>query len=645
MSVSEVDLSDRPPYVRWTVAALAVFVPLAAFAAAVDLPRQLGFVLYRQQILAAVLAASVALGYLTMRANGTTGGRIPWYDWLAAVAGFGAIGYIAVQYQTITFLMPYRPVDLVIIGAVILLLLLEVVRRTAGFGLATVVAVFTLYAFFGNHLPAELAAQRVAPDRLAIYLSLDPNALLGTPLMIAVTVVSLFILFGNWLTAAGGTHFFTDLAMALMGRHRGGAAKVSVAGSMFFGSISGSAVANVMATGVVTVPTMIRSGFPRLTAGAVEAVASTGGQLAPPIMGAAAFLMAEFMQVSYGTIILAAVIPALFYYFSLFVAVDLTAARNGIEGLDPEMLPRKRTVLAKGWFFIVPFVVLLSVLFLLNELPERAVAYASVIVVVFGFLIGYGGERITVANFLSAVVSAGEASMRIVILCAAAGVVIGAINVSGIGFALTVQLVNLAGVSLSALLFVAAVLCIILGMGMPSTGVYVLLAALMVPALVRAGIDPLPANFFVFYFGMLSMITPPIALASFAAASISGEGSMRTALESCRLGWVAYIVPFLFVYSPALLMLGGTGEIIAAAVTGLAGICLISAAAIGYSLRRIGPVVRILYAFAGAGLLVHFEDLRLTVVLNASGAVIAAILLYRDRSLRGTDGRFKPAVS
>lgn len=635
MSISEVDLTRRPPFVRWLVAVLAAFIPLAAFAAAVDLPRQLGFVLYKEQILAAVLAASLALGFLIMRAGGGSGGRIPWYDWIAAFAGLIATGYIAVNYQTITFLMPYRPIELVIVGGLIIVLMLEAVRRTAGLGLAGVVAFFTAYAFFGDHLPSEVAAQHVSPDRLAIYLSLDPNGLLGTPLMIAVMVVSLFILFGNWLTAAGGTHFFTDIAMALMGRYRGGAAKVSVAGSMLFGSISGSAVANVMATGVVTVPTMIRSGFPRVMAGAVEAVASTGGQLAPPIMGAAAFLMAEFMQVSYGTIILSAIIPAVFYYFSLFVAVDLTAAREGVEGLDPSTLPRKREVLAKGWFFIVPFVVLLGTLFLLNELPERAVAYASVIVVVCGFLIGYGGERITVGKFFSAIVGAGEAAMKIVILCAAAGVVIGAINVSGIGFALTVQLVNLAGVSLSALLLVAAGLCIILGMGMPSTGVYVLLAALMVPALVRAGVDPLPANFFVFYFGMLSMITPPIALASFAAASISGVGSMRTALESCRLGWVAYIVPFLFVYSPALLMQGNIAEIVTACTTGLIGICLISATAIGFSVRPIGLLERVLYGVAGCALLAHIsENLWSSLALNGAGAALALVLVARDLKLR-----------
>lgn len=635
MSVAEVDLTRRPPLVRWTVTILAAFIPLAAFAAAVDLPRQLGFVLYKEQVLAAVLAASLALGFLTMRSGGGSGGRIPWYDWIAAVAGLTATGYIAVNYQTITFLMPYRPVELVIVGGLILILMLEAVRRTAGLGLACVVAFFTAYASFGDHLPSEVSAQHVSPDRLAIYLSLDPNGLLGTPLMIAVMVVSLFILFGNWLTAAGGTHFFTDIAMALMGRYRGGAAKVSVAGSMLFGSISGSAVANVMATGVVTVPTMIRSGFPRVMAGAVEAVASTGGQLAPPIMGAAAFLMAEFMQVSYGTIILSAIIPAVFYYFSLFVAVDLTAAREGVEGLDPSTLPRKRDVLAKGWFFIVPFVVLLGTLFLLNERPERAVAYASAIVVICGFLIGYDGERITGKGFLSAIVAAGEGAMKIVILCAAAGVVIGAINISGIGFALTVQLVNLAGVSLSALLLVAAGLCIILGMGMPSTGVYVLLAALMVPALVRAGVDPLPANFFVFYFGMLSMITPPIALASFAAASISGVGSMRTALESCRLGWVAYIVPFLFVYSPALLMQGSIAEIVTACATGLIGICLISATAIGFSVRPIGLLERVLYAVAGCALLAHIsENLWSSLALNGAGAALALVLVARDLKYR-----------
>ena len=245
----------------WLVKALAAFVPLAALAQALDLPRQVGLLLYKEQVLAAVLAASMALVFLTIRATGAAAGRTtPWYDWAAALLSVGCVGYLAASYQTISFIMAYRPVYLVVLCAILLVLLLEACRRCAGVGLTSVVAFFTLYAFLGHVLPADVAAQQVAPDRLAIYLSLDPNGLLGTPLLIAVTVVSLFILFGNWLTGAGGTYFFTDLATALMGRYRGGAAKVAVAGSMLFGSISGSAVANVMATGVVTIQTMLRTG-------------------------------------------------------------------------------------------------------------------------------------------------------------------------------------------------------------------------------------------------------------------------------------------------------------------------------------------------------------------------------------------------
>lgn len=626
---SELKQVDRP---NWLIALIAAFVPLAALAQAIDLPRQFGFVIYTEQVLAAVLAASMALVFIDIRATKAQAGRsVPWYDWCAAVLSVGTVGYLAYNYQTITFMMAYRPLYLVVLCAVLLVLLLEACRRSAGLGLTGIVAFFTAYAFGGHLLPADIAAQQIGPDRLAIYLALDPNALLGSPLMIAVTIVTLFVLFGNWLTSAGGTFFFTDLATALMGRYRGGAAKVSVVGSMLFGSISGSAVANVMATGVVTIQTMIRSGFPRLKAGAVEAAASTGGQLAPPIMGAAAFLMAEFLQVPYGTIMLAAVIPAFFYYFAIFVGVDLWAAKAGILGLDRSMLLKKSSVMRKGWFFVLPFAVLLGAIFILNERPERAVAYAGAVVIAIGLLIGYNGKRMRLEQIWRAVVLAGLAGKDIVVICAAAGIVIGALNVSGIGFALTIQLVSVGATSVLALLLIAAFLCIILGMGMPSTGVYVLLAALVVPALIRSGVEPLSAHFFVFYFGMLSMISPPIALAAYAAASLTGEGPMKTAVAACALGWTAFVVPFLFVYSPSLLMQGSAPEIVLAVVTGMAGIVMITAASIGFLVRRMGVFSRVLSGLSGALLLIHVSDLSISLVLNGAGAVIAATLVFLER--------------
>lgn len=632
----KVESENAAVSVSWPVAVLAAFVPLAALAQAIDLPRYLGFVLYKEQVLAAVLAASMALVFVTTRALPSLEGKpTPWYDWLAALLSLASVGYLAADYQTISFEMAYRPLHLVVLCGLVLVLLLESCRRCAGLGLTGIVAFFTVYAFIGYLLPSGVAAQKVAPDRLAIYLSLDPNGLLGMPLMIAVTVVSLFILFGCWLTSAGGSHFFTDLATALMGRYRGGAAKVSVVGSMLFGSISGSAVANVMATGVITIQTMIRTGFPRRMAGAVEAVASTGGQLAPPVMGAAAFLMAEFLQVPYKDIMLAALIPAFFYYFAVFVGVDLTAAKAGILGLDKSLLQKKRVVLRKGWYFVVPFVVLLATIFGLNERPERAVSYTCAVVLVSGLLLGYGGVRMKLPQVWQGIVQAGLSAKDMVVICAAAGIVIGALNISGIGFAMTIQLVGFGESSLIVLLLIAAVLCIILGMGMPSTGVYVLLAALVVPALVRSGIEPLSAHFFVFYFGMLSMITPPIALAAFAAASIAGEGAMRTAVAASGLGWVAFVVPFLFVFSPALLMQGSWWEIALAVLTGMAGIVMITSAAVGFLVRRTGTGMRVLAGLAGVLLLLHLPDFTVTLILNALGLAVAALAIILDLRQRG----------
>lgn len=610
-------------------AVLALLIPLGALLYALDVPRSLGFIIYREQLLAFALAAAIALTFIDHRAFGEPR-AVPWYDWGLAALGLTTGVYVAATYQDIAFEMAYRPADLVAVGAILVLLLIEAIRRAAGIGLMAIVVFFILFAATGDLLGGPLAAQKVATDRLAIYLAFDPNALLGLPLMIAVIVVSLFVLFGQLLTRAGGTLFFTDLASALMGRYRGGSAKIAVVGSAFFGSVSGSAVANVVATGVVTIPIMTKSGFRRRQAAAIEAVASTGGQLAPPIMGAAAFLMAEFMQVPYGEIILAAVIPAVFYYASLFIAVDLNAAKSGISGLPGRDLPITTEVLKRGWFFGLPFAVLLGSLFYLNETPDRSVAYACGAVLVFGMLLGYGTDRLNARALPDLLVEAGRSAKSIIVICAGAGLVIGAINVSGVGFGLTMELVRIGETSLGLLLFVAAILCIVLGMGMPSTGVYVLLAALVVPGLIRLGIDPFAANMFIFYFGMLSMITPPIALAAFAAASLVDSRPMRTAVDAVKLGWVAYIVPFLFVYSPALVMQAGIGEALIGFTTGMIGVTLVTMAMCGYSLRPLSRPGRAWYAVAGGLLMLHFSDIGLLLAVQGAGLLLGATLLTID---------------
>jgi TRAP transporter 4TM/12TM fusion protein len=374
--------------------------------------------------------------------------------------------------------------------------------------------------------------------------------------------------------------------------------KIAVLASMLFGSISGSAVANVVATGVVTIPMIKRDGYPAHKAGAIEAVASTGGQLMPPVMGAAAFLMAEFLQISYAEVCLAALVPSILYYGALFIQADLDAARLGIARVPKSDIPDKRLVLG-GLHFVLAFVILIYTLFALNWQPERSALAAAVSVVVTSLAFGYRGERPSLKGMWQTIAGTGQAVVEILIISAAAGIVIGVLNVTGLSFNLTYALVQLGGGNVVVLLVLSAIVCIILGMGLPTLGVYVLLAALVAPALVSLGVDPIAAHLFVLYFGMMSMITPPIAIAAFAAAGIARASAMQTGFAAVKFGWPAFVVPFLFVFAPSLLLLGDPLSIAAALVTAALGVWLISAALAGYFATKLALPMRVLFGIFG----------------------------------------------
>ena len=441
--------------------------------------------------------------------------------------------YMAVNFTDLGAMMFFAPKDGLIASILVIALSLEGVRRTTGWALVIIVVVFILYGLFGDHIPGVMQARPSQAAQLAFYLGFDSNAILGTPIMVAFTIVIAFVIFGALLQATGGSNFFTDLALAMMGRYRGGSAKIAVVGSALFGSISGSAVANVVATGVVTIPMMKRGGYPPHQAAAIEAVASTGGSLMPPVIGVAAFVMAEFLQVSYGAVMLAALIPAVLYYTVLFIVADLEAARAGITRVEEELIPRAAQVLRAGWFFPIPFVVLIYALFGLNLRAEEAALWASASLIVLSMAFGYKGERLSVRALFDSLRQAGEGVLDIVMICCGAGVVIGILAVSGLGFGMTLTLVTIAGKSLIVLLLLCAIVSIILGMGMPTIGVYVLLAALVAPAMVEAGVTPMAAHMFVLYFGMMSFITPPVAVAAFAAASIAKADPFRRVSPRC----------------------------------------------------------------------------------------------------------------
>jgi len=617
-------LAARTGWARAAIQAAGGMLILITIAWTLDLAGRLDLPVFVEQILALVLGFTLALAYLGMPARRRDAGpRPPWWDVAAAALGSGACLWIALRYPSLSNEIVYRPPEGVALGLILGVLILEAVRRVCGTAFTVVVLAFLAYALIGHLMPGQLQGRPVAWDRLAVYLALDSNAVLGSALLVAATVVIIFILMGEILSRGGGADYFNDVALAAMGRSRGGAAKITIVSSVLFGTISGSAVANTVSSGVMTIPLMKRQGYPATDAAAIEAVSSTGGQLVPPVMGAAAFLMAEFLQIPYGQVVIAAIVPSLFYYLAMIVWVDLQAAKRGYKPLPRSEIPAIGMVLREGWHFPIPFVALIYALFWMNMAPERAALLACVLLVVFGIVFGYRGKRLTLRSTVGAVIAAGAGTVDVLLICAAAGMVMGVLNLSGLAFGLTLGLVQTAGGSIVVLLVATAAISIVLGMGMPTVGVYVLLATLIGPAILQAGIDPLAGHMFLMYFGMLSMVTPPVALAAFAAASIGGADLWRTGWACMRVGWTAYVVPFLFVFEPALILKGDPLRIAVEVGTAAAGIWLGTAAFFGFLFAPMRPAVRMALAAAALVLLLPTRFLVLDGRVSALAALCA----------------------
>jgi TRAP transporter 4TM/12TM fusion protein len=464
--------------------------------------------------------------------------------------------------------------------------------------------------------------------RLLVYLGLDTNSIISSILGVAATIVIPFTIMGQVLARSGGSDFFSDLAMSAMGRFRGGAAKIAVIGSGLFGMISGAAVSNVMAVGIVTIPLMKRSGFSPFRAAAIEAVGSTGGQLMPPVMGAAAFIMAELLQVPYSAVVIAATLPSILYYGTLFICVDLEAAKRKIGAAQVEDVPPFLQVLRDGWHFIIPIAFLIVGLLRFELQAERAAIYSTGILIALNCVFSYRGRRVGLGATLRAIVEAGRASLDILLIGAAAGLVVGILNITGLAFGLTLQLITLSGNSLLLLLVLTAGVSFILGMGMPTVGVYVLTATLVAPALVKLGVTPMAAHMFVMYNGMLSMITPPVALAAYAAANIARVSGWTTGWVAVSFGWSTFVIPFLFVGSPSLLMAGSPLEVIWDFARTLFGIYLGCIAVIGFGFAALSVGMRALYgALAGAVLIPQFAWPHSVPVEAATATLGAAVLL------------------
>lgn len=617
--------------VRVLSIALGGVVTLLGLAWAADLYRTVGLQFRTEQFLAVVLGLSIALVFLVRPLRrGTARHRLPWYDAVLALAAFAAGVWIAWHYPQLLRGF-FRPTTEGLIATwTLFVLLLEALRRSAGWPLVIVVLAFVGYALVGHLVEGSLQTREVRINRMVYYIAVDTSGILGLVLLIGVTVVIPFVFFGQLLAASGGAAFFNDASLGLMGRFRGGAAKISVLASSLFGSINGIVVSNILATGVVTIPLMKKSGFRPEKAAAIEAASSNGGQLMPPVMGAVAFLMADFLQISYAEVAIAALIPSLLYYVALFVQADLEAAKGNILRVPARDIPRLMKVMAQGWAFLLPFGVLIYALFTLGAPPETAALYACAVVVVIGFLLGYGAQRLNLGEIWNCIVRTGISSADILMIAAAAGVIMGILQLTGLGFALTMFLVSLGAGNIVLLLIIAALLCIVLGMGMPTLGVYVLLAVLVAPALIQVGVQPLAAHMFILYLGMMSFVTPPVAIAAFFAANLARGEPMRTGFYAMRFSWTAYIIPFLFVFAPTLLMQGSAGAIALAIGTAAVGVWFISAGMIGYGLRPMPVLARICAVAGGAGLLLPHEVGPWAWGVNAAGLVLAFLVLVGE---------------
>jgi len=621
-----------PPIANGIITILAVLLTLVATARALDLDRLAGLVLYTEQYLSIILALALPLIYLAVPAGSQRRrtGAIPWYDGVAALVGFSAAVYTTIRYPVLAELTTLRPVDGIIVGAVMLILLFEGLRRTVGWVLPILVLVFFALTMFGHYLPGMLQGSEVSLEKLVYYLAWDSSSTLGMPMRIVTTIVVAFVLFGQILSKSGGSVFFTEISTVLMGRFRGGPAKISVFASSLFGSISGSTVSNIVTTGVITIPLMTKGGYAPHMAGAIEAVASTGGQLMPPIMGAAAFLMAEFLAIPYTDVILAALIPAILYYVALFLEADLEAARKGLAGLDLSKIPATGSVIKAGWYFPLPFIVLVVALFFWNDLPEKAALRGVAVILVCSLVFGYRGKRLSLPEVAAAIKETGLGVLEIIMIGAAAGMIIGMLYISGFSFGLTMALVQLTSGSVLLLLVMAAVVCIILGMGMPTVGVYVLLATMVAPALIESGIQPIAAHLFILYFGMMSMITPPVAIGAFAAASLSGGSPMKTGYAAMRFGWMAFVIPFMFVGSSTLLLEGPWLLILIDLFSALIGTYFVCAAVVGFLFRRLNFGQRVVLAAAGLATLSPHALFSHGAYLNLAGVTVGIIFLARE---------------
>lgn len=519
-------------------------------------------------------------------------------DLLLIVLAVSVFAYFLITYDTfirdrfgVNTTMDY------IAGGIAMILLFEASRRVVGNALTIIAGIFLLYNFFGGFIPGVFGHTGFTVERVINVMFWGGQGIFGTALGVSATYIFVFVMFGAFLKNSGFSDFINDLALTIAGRSSGGPAKVAVFASGLMGMMSGSAVGNVVTTGTVTIPLMKKTGYSKSFAGAVEAVASTGGLLAPPIMGAAGFIMAEFLGVPYTTVMLAAIIPAILYYAFLFMSVHFEAKRLGLSGIAKENIPNAVKVLKEGGHLLIPLVVLLATL-LTGVTPLFAAIWALISTVLASWL--RKSTRMNLRLILQSIEEGVRGAVNVGIACAIVGIVIGTITLTSVGLTLGNNVIAIAGESVLFAALLTMVISVFLGMGVPATAAYIIVATISVPILVNMGVPALAAHMFAFYYAALSGITPPVALASYAAAGIAGEDATKVSVASLRLAAVAFILPFFFLFNPVLLFDGHSyGASIMAGIMALIGGIALAAAISGRVLAKMGWVSRVLVGAGG----------------------------------------------
>ena len=526
-----------------------------------------------------------AVGFLAFPARKGRRGSVPWYDWIFAAAILGLTIWIATRAQAIIDAgwNTTGPLHATIVAGFVVALVLEGLRRTGEMVLFVFCLIFASFPLYAGYMPGFLWGVQLDLGQALNEHIYGLESLIGIPMQVVADTLIGFLVFGVVLATTGGGAFFMDFASAMLGTSRGGPAKVAIISSGFFGMLSGSPTSNVLTTGTLTIPTMKRCGYPSAYAGAVEACASTGGALMPPVMGAAAFIMANFLNVPYAEVVVAAFLPAILFYFALFIQTDFYAGRNGLRGVGADEVPPLMKTLIGGWYYIAA-IVGLTLLLLAWRLEGEAPFWISLFLVAVAILrsrqIGFTPYR-----FAGLVVDIGQSIAQIIGLIAGIGLIIGALSITGVANSFSRELVQYAGNNVALLLATGALTSFILGMGMTASACYIFLAIVLAPALISTGLDPMAVHLYVFYWGLVSFITPPVALAAIAAASIAKADAMAVGFKAIRIGCLLFLLPVLFVLQPALILKGPLLQVLQVSATAIAAVVLLAASFEGYFYR------------------------------------------------------------